>query len=169
MPIEQADLALWFESVTWLDNEAQLLDNGQFEDWLALLTDDIRYRVPVRLTRERGAGSDVHLGAPHFQDDIGTLRMRVERLKTAFAWAEDPPSRTRRFVSNVRPRLAGKDVEVRSYLLMYRSRGDDTSVELVSAERHDLLRRTPTGLRLCQRDVLLDQATLAMRNLAVML
>jgi 3-phenylpropionate/cinnamic acid dioxygenase small subunit len=170
MPIDsQLDLALWFESVSWLDNEAELLDNGQFDDWLALLTEDIRYTVPVRLTRERGGGSDVSLRAPHFQDDLRTLRMRVERLKTEFAWAEDPPSRTRRFVTNVRPRVRGQDLEVRSYLLIYRNRGDDTGVELVSAERHDLLRRTPAGLRLFQRDVLLDQATLAMRNLAVML
>ena len=164
-----ADMALWFESVTWLDHEAQLLDDGHYEAWLALLTEDIRYTVPVRLTRERGGGPDQHAGAPHFQDDIGTLRLRVERLKTEFAWAEDPPSRTRRFVTNVRPFVRGDDVEVRSNLLMYRSRGDSTSVELVSAERHDVLRRTADGLRLSRRDVVLDQATLAMRNLAVML
>jgi 3-phenylpropionate/cinnamic acid dioxygenase small subunit len=160
---------LWYESVTWLDYEAQLLDSGQFEDWLALLTEDIHYIVPIRLTRERGGGSDVHRGAPYFQDDMGTLQMRVQRLKTEFAWAEDPPSRTRRFVTNVRPRLVGETVEIRSYLLLYRSRGDDTNVELISAERHDVLRRTAAGLRLCQREVLLDQATLGVRNLAVML
>lgn len=169
MPTDPAALALWFETVTWLDTEAQLLDNGQFEDWLALLTDDIRYTVPIRLTRERGAGSDLHMGAPHFQDDMGTLRMRVERLKTEFAWAEDPPSRTRRFVTNVRPRRVADEVEVRSYLLIYRSRGDDGTAELISAERYDRLRRTGAGLRLCQRNVVLDQATLPMRNLAVML
>jgi 3-phenylpropionate/cinnamic acid dioxygenase small subunit len=170
MPIEPAVLALWFESVTWLDNEAQLLDNGQFDEWLLLLTEDVRYTVPVRLTRERGAGSDVHLGAPHFQDDFGTLQMRVERLKTEFAWAEDPPSRTRRFVTNVRARVLGdSEVEVRSYMLMYRSRGDDPRPELISAERHDVLRRTDVGLRLCRREVVLDAATLPLRNLAVML
>lgn len=163
------DVELWFEVVTWLDNEAELLDNGLFDDWLSLLTDDVRYRVPVRLTRERGADSEVRMGAPHFQEDIGTLRMRVERLKTEFAWAEDPPSRTRRFVTNVRPVVAGSDVRVRSYLLMYRSRGDSTAVEWISAERHDILRRTSDGLRLAQRDVVLDQATLRVRNLAVML
>jgi ethylbenzene dioxygenase beta subunit len=153
----------------WLDAEAELLDNGRFEDWLELLTEDVCYRVPIRLTRERGGGSDVNFGAPHFQEDIGTLRMRVARLKTEFAWAEDPPSRTRRFVTNVRPRALGDDVAVRSYLLMYRSRGDDASAELISAERSDVLRRTDSGLRLCQREVLLDQATLPVRNLAVML
>ena len=163
-------MALWFESVSWLDNEAQLLDAGQFDQWLSLLTEDIRYVVPVRVTRERGGGPDVHLGAPHFQDDLGTLRMRVERLKTEFAWAEDPPSRTRRFVTNVRPRSLEKpDVAVQSNLLLYRSRGDDPRPELISAERHDVLRRTSDGLRLSRREVILDQATLPLRNLALML
>jgi 3-phenylpropionate/cinnamic acid dioxygenase small subunit len=100
---------------------------------------------------------------------MGTLRMRVERLKTEFAWAEDPPSRTRRFVTNVRPRVVAEGVDVRSYLLLYRSRGDATTAELVSAERHDLFQRTATGLRLQRREVLIDQASLAVRNLAVML
>ena len=169
MQTDSADLALWFEVVTWLDREAELLDTGQLESWLALLTDDVRYTMPIRLTRERGGGSDVDFGAPHFQEDMGTLRMRVERLKTEFAWAEDPPSRTRRFVTNVRPRVLAEGVEVRSYLLLYRSRGDVTTAELVSAERHDLLRRTASGLRLQRREVLIDQASLAVRNLAVML
>ena len=169
MQTDSPDLALWFEVVAWLDREAELLDTGQLEPWLALLTDDIRYTMPIRLTRERGGGSDVDFGAPHFQEDMGTLRMRVERLKTEFAWAEDPPSRTRRFVTNVRPRVVAEGVDVRSYLLLYRSRGDATTAELVSAERHDLFQRTATGLRLQRREVLIDQASLAVRNLAVML
>jgi 3-phenylpropionate/cinnamic acid dioxygenase small subunit len=164
------DIALWFEMVTWLDREAELLDNGQFEEWLGLLAEDIRYRVPIRLTRERGSVSEtVRSLAPHFLEDMGTLRMRVERLKTEFAWAEDPPSRTRRFVTNVRPRVVAEGIAVRSYLLLYRNRGEDTSAELISAERLDVLQRTEGGLRLCAREVTLDQATLSVRNLAVML
>src|SRR6266516_3957033 len=139
MPTETsaaADLALWFEVVAWLDREAELLDTGQFEDWLALLSEDMHYSVPIRLTRERGATSHVQSAAPHFLDDMGTLRMRVERLKTEFAWAEDPPSRTRRFVTNVRSRTVADGVDVRSYLLLYRNRGEDTTAEISSAERH---------------------------------
>ena len=162
-------ISLWFEVVTWLDHEAELLDSAQFEAWLELLTDDVRYTAPVRLTRERGGTSPVHSIAPHFLEDLGTLRMRVERLKTEFAWAEDPPSRTRRFVTNVRPRPVADGVAARSYLLMYRSRGEDISAEIISAERHDLFRRTEAGLRLRRRDVFVDQATLGVRNLAVML
>ena len=162
-------LAVWFEAVTWLDREAELLDDGRYEDWLALLADDIQYTVPIRLTRERGSTSEVRSLAPHFLEDMTTLRMRVERLKTEFAWAEDPPSRTRRFVTNVRARQTETGLEVRSYLLLYRNRGEDTSAEMISAERHDVLRRTSFGWRLCSRQVTLDQATLGVRNLAVML
>src|ERR671937_2243239 len=164
-----SDVALWFEVVRWLDHEAELLDDGQFDAWLELLADDVRYTAPVRLTRERGAASEVRAGAPHFMDNIGTLRMRVERLKTEFAWAEDPPSRTRRFVTNVRPEPTPDGVAVRSYLLLYRNRGDDSGAELISAERRDHLRRTPEGLRLSRREVRIDQSTLGVRNLAVML
>src|SRR5919198_2962066 len=161
------DLALWFEVVTWLDTEAALLDDGRLEEWLALLTEDVGYTMPVRLTRERGSGSDSHAGTPHFDDDAQTLRMRVERLKTEFAWAEDPPSRTRRFVTNVRPQPTADGVDVRSYLLLYRNRGDDSGAELISAERHDHLRRTTDGLRLSRREVRIDQSTLGVRNLAL--
>src|SRR5919204_827941 len=164
------ELALWYEAVSWLDREAMLLDDGRFDEWLDLLTDDVGYLVPVRLTRERGSGPDTHAGTPHFLEDARTLRLRVERLKTEFAWAEDPPSRTRRFVTNVRPRAtADGGVEVRSYLLVYRNRGDDSGAELISAERHDHLRRTSRGLKLSQRQVRLDQSTLGVRNLALML
>jgi 3-phenylpropionate/cinnamic acid dioxygenase small subunit len=165
-----SDLAVWFETTTWLDREAELLDNGRFEEWLELLTEDVRYVVPVRLTRERGGGPDTHAGSPHFLDDLTTLRMRVERLKTEFAWAEDPPSRTRRFVTNVRPLVRSSGIEVRSYLLLYRNRGEDSGAELIAAERHDALRRMSDGLlKLCQREVRLDQSTLGVRNLAVLL
>jgi 3-phenylpropionate/cinnamic acid dioxygenase small subunit len=162
-------LKLWFEVIAWLDHEAMLLDDGRLEEWLDLLTEDVAYTMPVRLTRERGSGPDTHAGSPHFLEDARTLRMRVERLKTEFAWAEDPPSRTRRFVTNVRPEPTADGVAVRSYLLLYRNRGDDSGAELISAERRDHLRRTPDGLRLSRREVRIDQSTLGVRNLALLL
>ena len=63
--------------------------------------------------------------------------------KVSHAWTEDPPSRTRRFVTNVRVTAPVMDDEVvaRSYLLIYRSRGDVRPADLLSAERTDRLRR----------------------------
>ena len=37
----------------FLFQEAELLDNGHFSEWLELMTEDIHYRMPVRLNRGR--------------------------------------------------------------------------------------------------------------------
>lgn len=69
-----------------------------------------------------------------FNDDIELLKLRVDRLKTDYAWAEIPPSRTRRFVSNVRVKdyVEGEKAVVKSYLLIYRSRSTDIQHDLIS-------------------------------------
>ncbi len=86
----------------FLVEEAALLDAGDFGGWLDLLTADIRYLMPVRVTTARGAGFDSLADMGHFDEDLYALRKRVQRLATDHAWTEDPPSRTRHFVSNVR-------------------------------------------------------------------
>ncbi len=162
---------IYDQIVEFLYYEAELLDGGRFADWLTLMTDDVTYWMPVRLNREKSDKPTHSDAMGHFSEDRETLRLRVERLKTDFAWAEDPPSRTRRFVSNVRI-AAGKragEVEVRSYLLVYRNRGDVPDADLISGERHDLLVRADDGWRLKKRMIMVDQASLGTRNLAIFL
>jgi 3-phenylpropionate/cinnamic acid dioxygenase small subunit len=155
----------------YLFHEAELLDANRLDEWLGLLADDLVYQVPVRTTRERGAARPFSDEMFHMDDTRTTLGWRVERLKTEFAWAEDPPSRTRHFVSNVRiaPGAAADEVVVCSNLLLYRNRGGDPGHDLISGERQDVLRRVDGGWRLARRRVLLDQATLGTRNLAIFL
>jgi PAH dioxygenase small subunit len=156
------------EIQNFLYHEAELLDSGKFEQWLQLLTDDITYEMPVRVTRERDR-SDAPSGMAHFSEDRRTLELRVKRLTTDFAWAENPPSRTRRFVSNIRLEPAAKSNElvVRSYLLVYRSRGSSTQVELISAERVDFLRNEEERWKLAKRTINVDQTVLGTQNLAI--
>ncbi len=147
--------------------EAELLDERRFDEWLQMMTDDMVYEAPVRLTRERGQEPDFSRGMRHFWDDRKTLQLRVDRLHTDFAWAEDPPSRTRRMISNVRIRTGGSEteLEVRSYILLYKSRGADGTADLISAERKDLWRRVDGSWRLARRFILLDQSTLGIPSL----
>lgn len=152
----------------FLYREAELLDDGRFREWLDLLTDDVRYRVPVRQTRERGE-SGVSAEMFHLDEDRDSLTLRVDRLETGFAWAEDPPSRVRHFVTNVRVRPHGDELAVRSNLLLYRGRWDRAEHDLLSGERHDVLRPGPGGLRLAARTVVLDATTLPTLNLAIFL
>jgi phthalate 3,4-dioxygenase beta subunit len=110
----------------------------------------------------------------HFDEDMYALRKRVQRLATDHAWTEDPPSRTRHFVTNVRTfsgetLLTTGDLRVESALLLFRSRGDTREASLISAGRTDLLRATADGLRLARREITVDESVLRTQNLAVFL
>jgi phthalate 3,4-dioxygenase beta subunit len=162
----------WFEASMFLVDEGEALDAGRYRDWLEMLAPDIRYRMPVRVTRARTLVDSVLADMDHFDEDRYSLEKRVQRLETEFAWTEDPPSRTRRFVTNVRLLSAGEDAGatlVRSSLLLFRSRGDVRPPEWVSAQRHDVLRRNGAELRLASRTILVDEAVLRTQNLAVFL
>ncbi|RDI94794.1 aromatic-ring-hydroxylating dioxygenase subunit beta [Meiothermus sp. QL-1] len=157
-----------------LYQEAELLDEGRYREWLGLLAEDVRYQVPVRVTKERGPEggvSGVMEGMCHLDEDYTSLEMRVARLETGFAWAEDPPSRLRHFVTNVRigepkPTPLGEEAEVRSNLLIFRSRWDRPDYTLLAAERRDVWRQVDGGWRLARRTVILDSATLPTHNLS---
>jgi biphenyl 2,3-dioxygenase beta subunit len=169
--------------------EAELLDDRRFEEWYGLFAPDVRYRIPTRsnrLRRERDADArtdaeqDRSVSAPGevnlFDDDKETLGWRVRQMETGRHWAEDPPSRTRHLVTNVRirPEVApggagGTELAVRSNFLCYRNRLQ-TEVDLWAGERHDVLRALG-GRRwqIARRTVLLDQSVLLSKNLSVFL
>ena len=153
----------------FLVEEAALLDSADYGGWLGLLTEDVEYLMPVRVTTARGAGFDSLGDMAHFDENLYSLRKRVQRFATEHAWTEDPPSRTRHFVSNVRTFESGIDFAVESALLLFRSRGDTREADLVSAGRSDLLRATPAGLRLARREITVDESVLRTQNLAVFL
>ena len=156
----------------FLTHEADLLDTGRLREWLGLLTDDVRYQVPIRINKERSPQewlSGVVENMFHLDEDRSSLEMRVARLETGFAWAEDPPSRIRHFVSNVRVNLLPDrpgEVGVRSNVLLYRSRWDKPTHDLLSAERQDVFRQVNGSWKLAQRKVILDNTTLPTLNLS---
>lgn len=156
--------------VDFLYREAELLDERRHEEWLALLTDDVRYVAPVRVTTAHTLEDSTLSGMAHFDEDHYSLTKRIQRFATEHAWAEDPPSRTRRHVTNVRVhRCAPDELTARSNLLLFRSRGDLYEHDLISATRTDVLRVAEDGLRLARRDILLDESVLRTQNLAVFL
>lgn len=167
MPID--DAAAHFRCTRFLNHEANLLDTQQLSAWLDLLTEDIEYRVPRRVTRERGSErSEFSDDSFHFKDDLGTLQTRVERFDSEFAWSENPPNRTRRFVSNVRVMdIEEGEYTVRSNLLFYRSQGEDADGTVISGERLDTLREVEDDLKLARRHVFLDHSVIPLKNFTV--
>lgn len=161
---------VYTDVVEFLHDEADLLDSGRFKEWLAQLTEDIEYRMPARLTSRKRDEPGFSDTTDIFADNLASLKVRIARLGTSFAWAEDPPSRTRHFVTNIRVTETEREDElaVRSSLLLYRSRSDQTTPDLFSGERHDLLRRVDGNLRLARRLILLDQTLVNARHLSVL-
>ncbi|AYE95390.1 3-phenylpropionate dioxygenase [Mycobacterium paragordonae] len=160
----------------FLVDEAYLLDAQQYEAWLDTMTDDIHYVMPVRVTTARGAGFDTSLfpkpGMDHFDEDKYSLTQRMARMGTEHVWAEDPPSRLRHFVTNVRTFEQDQThLLVESAELLFRSRGDVNESALLSCGREDLLRwnETQACWKLARRKIIADESVLRMQNLAVFL
>lgn len=158
--------------VEYLYDEATLLDNLRLQEWGALLATDLVYTAPLRQTlgTARQAATFIRT-MQHFHDDYRSMLGRIMRLTGKSAWAEDPPSRTRRLVTNVQVRTTGKADEfaVVSYLLVTRSRFNFDEFDLISCERHDVLRRDGASFKLAKREILLDQAVIGTPNLAIFL
>ncbi|MFT3821291.1 MAG: aromatic-ring-hydroxylating dioxygenase subunit beta [Rubrivivax sp.] len=87
------------EAEELLFEEADLLDQWQLDQWLALYTDDAAYLVP---STDLPPGADPSKALFYIADDRTRLHERVVRLQKKTAHSEWPRSRTRHLVSNVR-------------------------------------------------------------------
>ncbi len=85
-----------FDAEDLLYAEARLLDERRYAEWLAMLTADASYWIP-----QNGEGGDPSHEISIVYDDAARLKDRVARLGTGMAHAQNPPSKTRRLISNV--------------------------------------------------------------------
>ena len=156
----------------FLYREAELLDDRRFDEWLELFAEDVSYVVPVRRNVSQRC-RELSVGGPddtaHFDDDRQSLGWRVARLNSGTDWAEQPATRTRRLIGNVRvePQTDGS-CKVRSNFLLYANRLE-TQTHLFAGERHDRL--IPAGTerwRIARRVVLLDQSVVLAPALSIL-
>jgi 3-phenylpropionate/cinnamic acid dioxygenase small subunit len=114
----------------FLYQEARLLDERRFHERLELLTEDIRYWMPVRSNRYPRASKAIAILDPdrYAEEDLAkedelaildetkeTLARRIARLDTGMAWAEDPPSRTRHLIANIEVEPGETEAELKVY------------------------------------------------------
>lgn len=173
LSVANVPLELHYDIEQFLYREAELLDDWQFRAWLALMSGDIHYSMRTTVnaqTRDRRRGIEPPttwiFNDTHFQ-----LERRIARLETGMAWAEEPPSRTRHLVTNVRvqPAATPDEYDVRVNYLLYRAQKERDETFYVG-RRLDRLRRAanPHGWQVCRREITLDQATLNSHNLSVL-
>lgn len=148
--------------------EARLLDEEAWDEWLALMCEDIHYWMPAVENRRRAdrlAAWEPGRGA-YFDDTLRELAIRIARFKQPSAWAEDPPTRHLHVVGNVEVYQAARPCEYRvhSTFVNYRSRGEADN-DLLLGRREDLWREVDGELRLARRKVLITQSLLLAKNL----
>jgi 3-phenylpropionate/cinnamic acid dioxygenase small subunit len=162
-------IRLQYEVEQFLYAEAALLDARRYRDWLGLLADDIHYWMPIRRT-VTSADLDLEFTKPgemaYFDDDRAVLEMRVRKLEAGSAWSEDPPSRSRHFVSNVRIlEVAGDEITLEAAFHLHRSRLNSEEDHWVG-RRVDVLRRAGDSFHLARRHLFLDQTVILAANMS---
>lgn len=167
-PLSQRAI-LQYEVEQFLYAEAALLDARRYRDWLGLVADDVEYWMPIRRTvsnndldREFTKPGEVAF----FDDDRGYLEMRVKKLEAGSAWSEDPPSRSRHFVSNVRILdVAGDEITLEACFHLHRTRLE-ADVDNWIGRRMDVLRRAGDSFQLVKRHLFLDHTVIHATNMS---
>ena len=172
-PERLAYIDLMREIEDFLYAEADLLDEREFERWLDLLTDDVRYWMPMRKNLEfRDRDKDItgDDDIAWIDDDKVTLTKRVKQIMTGIHWAEEPLSRVSHLISNIR---LAKQVDaatylVKSHFIVHRNRLE-TETDFIAGRREDVLRRIDGKLKIASRKIIIDQAVLLAKNLTFFL
>ena len=153
----------------FLSREAELLDTFALEAWLDLLDEDVLLEVPVRVARHPGSERPAFSEETNYlREDYEMLRERVGRLAKEYAWSENPRSRIRHVIGNVRVLEAtDEELTVANNQHVFRSYGDTADHDLLSAQRHTVLRRGDDGFTVGHRTVYLDHAILNTKNLTL--
>jgi 3-phenylpropionate/cinnamic acid dioxygenase small subunit len=164
-------------------HEARLLDNRQYQQWLALVDPEIKYIMPSRTNlmvnnRERGnehmisverelEGAD-SLGCPIREEGYIHLMVRMERAFKVNSWSENPPARTRRIVGNIEL-MAREESEwsvLSNFHLFYARPGNDNFI--YSGQRRDTLLQSEEGFRIRRREVIMDYASIEVPTLGLL-
>lgn len=155
--------------------EADFIDERKFKDWLDMLHDDIKYFMPMRRNVKFGQHAEKEntrqgMDISWFDEGKWTLTKRVEQILTGVHYAEEPLSRTSHLISNVRlleysQDEQGQDIvktSCRFYVYLNRV---EYEVEEMVGKRYDTLVKTEQGWKVLNREIILDQSVLLVKNL----
>ncbi len=160
------------EIVEFLYDEADLLDARRYKEWLLSHTENIRYRMIYPNMEEGRSAPSYAKTSPLFDEDAHSLRIRVQQLsEPALTTAENPPTVTRRFVTNIRVRASDveQQFQVASHVLVCRFRFTQPQPVFLSARREDVIERQGAGLRIAERTIRLDETVVQGTNLSFFL
>ena len=161
----------------FLYDEANLLDERRFQEWLGTLADDLQYFMPMEYNVKFGEHATRELTTRDkqmswFNEGKWSLGKRAEQILTGVHWAEEPLSRVCRMVSNVQltaietNAASETEVDVTSRFLIYQNRCEYEQYFFVG-DRFDRVRQTAEGWKLARREIRIHQNVLLAKNLSI--
>lgn len=157
---------LYLKILGFLYNEAEILDNERYEEWLSLLDEDFEYIIPVPETI-KGKKLSYSQDSFFIKANKQKLSIMIKRLYNPTGWAfQDSASKMRRIIGNVRIKEIKKnEIKVFSNIVLLRIEGVEGKYLILSGEREDTLSLTGDEIKLKKRVVKLDSPNILMHNL----
>jgi len=151
-------------------DEAAMLDERRFDEWLDLMHEDIVYFMPMRRNVKFGMHEErentlVDEGISWFNEDKWTLQKRVEQILTGVHYAEEPLSRVAHLITNIQVTSAlpktgsANEIETSCRFHIYQNRVEDEHYSFVG-RRYDTLVRDGDRMQVKNRRIILDQNVL---------
>ena len=123
------------ELIDFIYNEARMLDEGRFDEWLSLWLPDGHYWMPLDYQQ-----SDPHLVTSLLYEDQFMLKLRVERLMGERTFSQKPKSRCHHVIQ--RPFVDEMDAADNRYVtntsMHYVETRQDEQFLLALTARHEL-------------------------------
>jgi len=159
-------MELYREIEAFLIREARLADEGHYEEWEALLTDDVRYWVP-----KGRADYDPAARLSYINDNRARIATRVRQLASGHRHAQTPPSPMRRSLSNLEITTSKEnEYEAAANFVLYenavQARGD---LRIWAGRVTYCLRRVDGELRIAAKTVELVNGLDSLPNLTFLL
>jgi 3-phenylpropionate/cinnamic acid dioxygenase small subunit len=144
------------ELIEFVYQEARLIDEKRFDEWLDLFTEDGLYYMP--LTRDQPEGR-THNSL--YYDDRLLLSVRIERLRRPSAYSQGEPSWCQHVLQAPHVESISADVAVlRTPYLYAESQGDRQDIYAAVAWHHLTTHGGPLKMRMKKIDLLNRNAAL---------
>ncbi len=151
----------FFRAYEFLVNEAEILDNELYNQWLEMLSDDFEYLITYNETRSKISDSFF------LKANRKKMSEMIKRLYNPAGWAlQQSSSKFRRIIGNIKVLdVLGKEVRVKSNLVIFRVETNEHGNQTyLTCERNDVL-EMKDEIKLKSRVVILDSPSLVTYNL----
>jgi len=165
---KDTDMEVAYRIERFLAAEARILDEERYDDWLAMLDENIAYKMPIPMNtyRRNRPGKSSICETMIYDESFEKLKQRAAREDTGMVWLNDPATHHIRTITNIESFCTDEAsvYDVRSKFTLLRARRDKDHISHTGT-RKDLLHDTGNGLKLVARTVFLPARVIVDKNL----